>query len=41
VNRSTYSPFGITTGSPPRCWTTTVRASSDTAIRAETFSIAD
>ncbi len=35
---STYTPFGITTASPPRCSTRVRRASSETAIRAEIFS---
>ena len=33
ANRSTYTPFGISTASPPRCSTRVRRASSDTAIR--------
>ena len=32
--RSTYSPLGITTGSPPTCCTWVSRAYSETAIRA-------
>jgi hypothetical protein len=38
ANRSTYTPLGITTASPPRCSTRVRLASSDTAIRAEIFS---
>ena len=38
VNASTYTPFGITTASPPMCSTRVRRASSETAIRAEIFS---
>ena len=36
--RSTYTPFGITTGSPPMWLTSMSRAYSETAIRAVIFS---
>ena len=38
--KSAYAkPFGMTTASRPRCWTTTRRAASETAIPASIFSI--
>src|SRR4029450_9463021 len=37
---STYTPFGITTASPPTCWPLLERAFSDPAIRASIFSSA-
>ena len=33
-------PLGMTTASRPRCWTTTLRADSDTAMPTSIFSIA-
>src|SRR5664280_2532540 len=38
ANRSTNTPLGITTASPPRCVVTVRRASSETAMRALIFS---
>ena len=40
ANRSTNTPLGISTASPPMCSTRVRRASSETATRAPIFSSA-